>query len=123
MAREFARLGILPTLLFIAQGANAVAVGEFLNDEKLANPAAASDTRGDRFELYESLDLRDISIGDDGRDRQRIETDLLIVPGRFLKLTGSGSIPGRAGKVARNPDRRETRIAVQPQAFDLSGVC
>jgi len=123
MAREFARLGILPTLLFIAQGANAVAVGEFLNDEKLANPAAASDMRGDRFELYESLDLRDISIGDDGRDRQRIETDLLIIPGRFLKLTGSGSIPGRAGKVVRKPDRRETRIAVHPQAFDLPGVC
>jgi len=123
MAREFARLGILPTLLFIAQGANAVAVGEFLNGEKLANPAAASDTRGDRFELYESFDLRDISIGADGRDRQRIETDLLITPGRFLNLTGSGSIPGRAGKVVRKPDRRETRIAFQPQAFDLPAVC
>ena len=123
MAREFARLGILATSLFIAQGANGIAVGEFQDGDTMDNPAAASGTRDDWFDPYRPIDRRDISIDDDGRDRQRIETDLLTIPERFLQLTESGPTPGRADKIVPNINRGETRIAVRPRAFDPAPVC
>ena len=94
MAKGFARLGILLALLFIYQAARAAAVGELLISEIMANPAAVSDSRGEWFELFnptaESINLRDVTIGDDGSDRHRIETDLLILPGHFLTLARNG---------------------------------
>jgi len=94
MAREFTRFGLLSVLLFIHPGANAATVGALLISEVMANPAAVGDAAGEWFELYnptgEVINLRDITIGDDGRDRHRIDTDLLILPGHFLTLARNG---------------------------------
>lgn len=94
MAKGIARLGILFSSLLITTGAGAVTVGELLISEVMINPAAVSDTRGEWFELYnptaDEINLRDIIIGDDGGDRHRIETDLLILPGHFLTLARNG---------------------------------
>ncbi|MGB5330188.1 MAG: lamin tail domain-containing protein, partial [Gammaproteobacteria bacterium] len=65
-------------------------VSDLLISEVMANPAALSDTRGEWFELYnpttEAINLHEITIGDDGNDRHRIESDLLILPGEYLTL-------------------------------------
>ena len=95
MAKGFALFGLLLALVFTHPGANAATVGSLLISEVMANPAAVSDTRGEWFELFnpgaETLNLRNITIGDDGGDRHRIETDLLILPGRFLTLARNGA--------------------------------
>jgi hypothetical protein len=94
MAKGFAHLGLLPALLFAHHGANAATLGSLLISEIMANPAVVSDARGEWFELYnptgQQFNLRDITIGDDGSDRHRIETDLLISPGHFLTLARNG---------------------------------
>lgn len=94
MANGIARLGIVFSLLLTAGGAGAVTVADLLISEVMVNPAAVSDTRGEWFELYnpttEAINLRDITIGDDGGDRHRIETDLLILPAHFLTLARNG---------------------------------
>jgi len=94
MAKGFARLGILFVSLSFAGVAGAVTVADLLISEVMVNPAAVSDTRGEWFELYnpteDTLNLRDIVIGDDGGDTHRIETDLLILPDHFLTLARNG---------------------------------
>ena len=94
MAKGIARLGIVFSLLLTTYSAGAVTVADLLISEVMVNPAAVSDTRGEWFELYnpttESINLRDITLGDDGRDRHRIETDLLILPAHFLTLARNG---------------------------------
>jgi hypothetical protein len=101
MAKGFVRLGILLALLFNNQGARAVAVGDLLITEIMANPAAVADSRGEWFELFnptaEPISLRDITIGDDGGDLHRIETDLLILPGHFLTLGRNGDPAANGG--------------------------
>ena len=94
MAKEIARLGIIFTSLLITTNAAAVTVADLLISEVMVNPAAVSDTRGEWFELYnpttEEINLHDITIGDDGSDSHKIETDLLILPGHFLTLARNG---------------------------------
>jgi hypothetical protein len=101
MAKGFARLGILLALIFSIQGARAATLGDLLISEVMANPAAVSDVRGEWFELYnpttETLNLRDVTIGDDGSNRHRIETDLLILPGHFLTLARNGEATVNGG--------------------------
>ncbi len=95
LAKGLALLGIVAGLC--AGNAQAASVGDLLITEIMANPAALSDSRGEWFELYnptdEIIDLGDVIIGDDGNDRHRIETDLLILPGHFLTLA-RGEEPG-----------------------------
>ena len=94
MAKGLARFGLLLALLFTQPGAHAATVGSLLISEVMANPAAVGDSRGEWFELFnpgaEAVNLRDITIGDDGRDHHRIETDLLILPGYYLTLARNG---------------------------------
>jgi hypothetical protein len=94
MAREIARLGIIFTTLLITTNAAAVTVADLLISEIMVNPGAVSDTRGEWFELYnpttEEINLNNITIGDDGGDSHKIETDLLILPDHFLTLARNG---------------------------------
>jgi hypothetical protein len=94
MAKEIARLGIIFTSFLITTNAAAVTVADLLISEVMVNPGAVSDTRGEWFELYnpttEEINLRNITIGDDGGDSHKIETDLLILPGHFLTLARNG---------------------------------
>ena len=104
MAKGFARLGIIFFSFFTANGVGAATVADLLISEIMVNPAAVSDTRGEWFELYNpgavEINLRDITIGDDGGDRHRIETDLLILPGHFLTLGRNGDTNLNGGFVA-----------------------
>jgi hypothetical protein len=69
---------------------HAVTVSDLLISEVMAYPAALSDARGEWFELYnpttEPINLHEITIGDDAKDRHRIESDLLVLPGEYLTL-------------------------------------
>ena len=104
MAKGFARLGIVFFSLLTANGAGAATVADLLISEIMVNPAAVSDTRGEWFELYnpgaDEINLRDITIGDDGGDRHRIESDLLILPGHFLTLARNGDSTLNGGFIA-----------------------
>jgi hypothetical protein len=101
MAKEIARLGIILTSLLITTNAAAVTVADLLISEIMVNPGAVSDTRGEWFELYnpttEEINLNSITIGDDGGDSHKIETDLLILPGHFLTLARNGDAALKGG--------------------------
>jgi hypothetical protein len=101
MAKGIAHFGILFSLIIYSGHTNAILVSDLLISEVMANPAALPDARGEWFELYNPTDheinLRDIWIGDDGRDLHKIETDLLILPAEYLTLARSddpGFTPG-----------------------------
>jgi hypothetical protein len=72
-------------------------ISNLLISEIMANPAAIPDSRGEWFELYnptlEPINLRGLDLGDDGSDRHRFDTDLLILPSEFLTLARSAD-PG-----------------------------
>ena len=91
LAKGFALLGILAAAG--AGNAGAATVDDLLITEIMANPAALSDSRGEWFELYnptaEIIDLRGVTLGDDGGDLHRIESDLLVLPAHFLTLARS----------------------------------
>ena len=98
LAKGLALLGILAVAG--AGNAGAATVGDLLITEIMANPAALSDSRGEWFELYnptaEIIDLRGVTLGDDGGDLHRIESDLLVLPAHFLTLArsdGPGFVP------------------------------
>jgi len=102
MKKVSARLGIIGfvslfTFPFIAFPCYAMSVSDLLISEIMANPAGIADTRGEWFELYnptiEPINLRGIDLGDDGSNRHRFDTDLLILPGEFLTLARSAT-PG-----------------------------
>jgi len=97
MARKLARLGLICSITLFANTGFAATVGDLLITEIMANPAALSDTRGEWFELHnptgQEINLRGISIGDDGTRRHRFDSDLLILPGEFLTLARSAN-PG-----------------------------
>jgi hypothetical protein len=88
--KGIAHLGLVLSLSLFTNPGHAVTVRDLLISEVMANPAALSDARGEWFELYnpttEAINLREITIGDDGNDRHRIESDLLILPGEYLTL-------------------------------------
>jgi len=89
-AKGIAHLGLLCSLSLFTNPSHAVTVSDLLISEVMANPAALSDARGEWFELYnpttEAINLHEITIGDDGSDRHRIESDLLVLPGEYLTL-------------------------------------
>ena len=89
-AKGFAHFGLLVSLSIYTGFSHAMPISDLLISEVMVNPAALSDARGEWFELLnpttEEINLREITIGDDGRDRHRIESDLLILPGEYLTL-------------------------------------
>jgi hypothetical protein len=99
-AKGIAHLGLIGSLSLFTGSSHAMTVSDLLVSEVMINPAALSDTRGEWFELYnpttEEINLREITIGDDGSDRHQIESDLLILPGEYLTLaryTDPGFVP------------------------------
>jgi hypothetical protein len=104
MTHSNARLGILLSALSLAPCAPAATVGDLLISEIMANPAAVSDSRGEWFELYnpsdEPVNLHGITLGDDGGDAHRIESDLLIMPRHFLVLARNGDATLNGGFAA-----------------------
>ena len=99
MKQTIARLGIICSISLFTLPCSAMSVSDLLISEIMANPAAISDARGEWFELYnptiEPINLRGIDLGDDGSNRHRFDTDLLILPSEFLTLARSGE-PGFA---------------------------
>ena len=89
-AKGIAHFGLPFLLSLCIYPAHAVTISDLLISEVMANPAALSDARGEWFELYnpttEVINLHQVIIGDDGSDRHRIESDLLILPGHYLTL-------------------------------------
>lgn len=103
-AKGFARLGTVSLLLFNLGQAPAATVDYLFISEIMANPAAVSDSRGEWFELFnptaDPVNLRGIDLMDDGGDLHRIESDLLILPGRFLTLARNGDASSNGGFAA-----------------------
>jgi hypothetical protein len=97
MKQASARLGIICSISLFTLPCFAMSVSDLLISEIMANPAAISDARGEWFELYnptiEPINLRGIDLGDDGRDRHRFDSDLLIMPSEFMTLARSND-PG-----------------------------
>ncbi len=93
MAKGIVRFGILLLLTLITGYSYASSIGDLLISEIMVNPAALSDTRGEWFELYnptdQDINLRGFSVGDDGSDLHKFESDLLILPGEYLTLARS----------------------------------
>ena len=102
MKKGIARLG---TLGFVSLFASlcftfpciAYSVSDLLISEIMANPSGIPDTRGEWFELYnpttEPVNLRGFDLGDDGSNRHRFDTDILILPSEYLTLARSAD-PG-----------------------------
>ncbi len=93
MAKGIARFGILLFLTLITGYSYASSISGLLISEIMVNPAALPDTRGEWFELYnptdQDINLRGFSVGDDGSDLHKFESDLLILPGEYLTLARS----------------------------------
>ena len=93
MAKGLASLALTGLISISLAPATAASIGDLWISEVMANPAALSDSEGEWFELYnptaETFNLHDLTIGDDGGDLHRIDTDLLILPGHFLTLARS----------------------------------
>ena len=89
-AKGIAHFGLLCSLSLFTGFSHAMTVSDLLISEVMVNPAALSDARGEWFELYnptaEEINLRGLTLGDDGNDLHRIESDLLILPGEYLTL-------------------------------------
>lgn len=94
-AKGLARQGLVIILMCYSGLGQTSLISDLLISEIMIDPAKVSDQRGEWFELYnptpDSFNLRDLWIGDDDRDRHRIETDLLILPLHFLVLARNGA--------------------------------
>ena len=97
MKQAITRLSIICSISLFSYPCYAVSVSDLLISEVMANPSAISDTRGEWFELFNPTDqpvnLRGLDLGDDGSKRHRFDSDLLILPAKFLTLARS-SAPG-----------------------------
>jgi hypothetical protein len=97
MKKGIARLGLICSLTVFTQPGFAATVSDLLITEVMVNPAALSDSQGEWFELFnptdEQINLLGIDLGDDGSNRHRFDSDLLILPGEFLTLA-RGADPG-----------------------------
>jgi hypothetical protein len=93
LAKGIAHFGLVCSLSLTTGFSHAMMVSDLLISEIMVNPAALSDARGEWFELYnptdDEINLRALILGDDGSDRHRIESDLLILPGEYLTLAHS----------------------------------
>ena len=96
-ANGIARLGLGCAIALSFNNVYAATIGELWISEVMPDPEALSDAAGEWFELYNPTDalfnLNGTTLGDDGGDLHRIETDLLILPGEFLTLARSAA-PG-----------------------------
>ena len=92
-AKGIARLGLACIVAGAFNTSYAMSVSNLVISEIMANPAALPDAQGEWFELFnptdEIINLRDVSIGDDGSNSHKIETDLLILPSMYLTLARS----------------------------------
>jgi len=90
MKKGIACVGIFGLFPLFASLCFAFSGGNLPNSEIMLDPRAIADTRDEWPELYnpgiEPLKLRDIVPGDDGSNRQRFDSDLLILPSEFLSL-------------------------------------
>ena len=95
MKKGIAQMGLFASLALFNPSTFAVTVSDLLISEIMANPAAISDTQGEWFELFnpteESINLRGIELRDDGSNRHRFDTDLLILPGEYFTLARSAA--------------------------------
>ena len=93
MKKGIACVGIFGLFPLFASLCFAFSSGNLPNSEIMLDPRAIADTRDEWPELYnpgiEPLKLRDIVPGDDGSNRQRFDSDLLILPSEFLSLARS----------------------------------
>ena len=99
MKKGIARMGIFALFPLITSPCFAFSVGDLLISEIMVDPAAITDTRGEWFELYnpglDPINLRGLELGDDGSNRHRFDSDLLILPGEFLTLARSAASDSR----------------------------
>ena len=99
MKKGIIRLPLIFAFSLFASPGMAAGVGDLLISEVMANPAALSDSAGEWFELYNptgsDINLRGIELGDDGSNRHRFDSDLLILPMHYLTLA-RGAAPGFA---------------------------
>jgi len=93
MKKGIARMGIFGLFPLFASPCFAFSGGNLPNSEIMFDPRAIADTWDEWPELYnpgiEPLKLPDTVPGDDGSNRQRFDSDLLILPGEFLSLARS----------------------------------
>lgn len=79
----------------------ALAPGDLVVSEVMANPAAVGDTSGEWFELYNptlnSLNLNGLSVRDDGSNSFSITEDLYIGAGEYLVLGRNGDVSSNGG--------------------------
>jgi len=97
MKKAIARLGLICSFTLFFQPGFAASVSDLLISEIMINPAALADSQGEWFELFnptdQQINLLGIELGDDGSNRHRFDSDLLILPGEFLTLARSAD-PG-----------------------------
>ena len=95
MKNRIARLGIIGFVSLFTFPCFAMSVSHLLISGIMANPAEIPHTRGEWLERFnptiEPLNLRGIDLGDDGNNRHRFDTDLLILPSEFLTLARSNA--------------------------------
>ncbi|HYW97008.1 MAG TPA: DUF4493 domain-containing protein [Bacteroidales bacterium] len=74
-----------------APSPGAIAYGELLITEVMANPSAMSDTYGEWFEIYNNSDhvinLQDVVIDRDGTNQHTITGQMALSPGQYLVLS------------------------------------
>ncbi len=96
---------IVPSLAPSRATAATLAPGDLVVSEFLANPSAQGDTQGEWVELFNTtgraIDLRGLTLGDDGSDAHRITAPapVTIAAGAYLTLGRSPSA-GIAGRLA-----------------------
>jgi hypothetical protein len=99
MKKGIARLGLICSFNLFTSPVLASNVSDLLISEVMSNPSALPDSAGEWFELYNptghEINLRGIDLGDDGSNRHRFASDLLILPQQYLTLA-RGSAPGFA---------------------------
>lgn len=79
----------------------AIAYGELLITEIMANPSALADTEGEWFEVYNNSDrtlqLQNLILGRDDASRHTISEDLELLPGEYLVFERSDTATDASG--------------------------
>ena len=91
LAKGIAHFGLVCSLSLTTGFSHAMMVSDLLISEIMVNPAALSDARGEWFELYNpttrGLNLSDVTLDDFGGDCPKIDSELLILPTDYLRLS------------------------------------
>ncbi len=105
LRRRHACLALFLSVTVPTVGAASIAPGDLVVTEFLANPRVLGDTVGEWVELFNTtnhaIDLRGLTIGDDGSDAHRITAPfpLSIPPGGYFVL-GRSAVAGIGGHLA-----------------------